>query len=283
MQRHKYDYEPKPHSAGEKVMRMVGEGRRVLELGPGPGAITRLLYARRCRVTAVELDRSALEIVAPYCERVVVGDLNQPDWPKVIEGAGDFETVVAADVLEHLYDPWTTLRGLKPLLADGGCLVISLPHVGHCALLGDLMAGNFDYGPWGLLDRTHIRFFGIRNIQQLFEDAGFKIVEADFVVKEPADTEFARQWRQLSSDTKEILRKGPFASIYQVIVKAVPKEAPGVELQLATSQVPAAPRESWEAKAVVKRLTAYLLSFLSLETRQKIGEFVKRITKSHRH
>ena len=139
------------------------------------------------------------------------------------------------------------------------------------------MAGGFDYGPWGLLDETHIRFFGIHNIQRLFEDAGFKIIEADFVVKEPSDTEFARQWRQLAEDARAVLSRGPFATIYQVVVKAVPVEAPGEALQLATLRVPPVPREPMDIGKVGRRLRTYLVSFLSLQTRQKFAEMGKRL------
>jgi 2-polyprenyl-3-methyl-5-hydroxy-6-metoxy-1,4-benzoquinol methylase len=275
--RHVYDYEPKPHSAGSKVMRMVGEGRRVLELGPGPGAITRLLHARHCRVTALELDPAAIQIVTPYCEQVIAGDLNDPAWPDALANAGQFERIVAADVLEHLYDPWTTLRSLRPLLAEGGCVIVSLPHLGHSAVLAGLMEGHFDYGPWGLLDRTHIRFFGIHNIQRLFEGAGFKIIEADFVVKDPSDTEFARQWRQLPEESRAVLSRGRFATIYQVVVKAVPIASPGDGLQLTALRPPPAPREPLDFGAMGRRLRAYLVSLLSLQTRQRIAEMGRRL------
>lgn len=276
-QRHKYEYDPKPHSAGSKVMRMVGEGKDVLELGPGPGAITKLLHARHCRVTALELDPAAIELVTPYCEQVYSGDLNDPAWPAVLSSAGQFESIVAADVLEHLYDPWETLRKLHPFLTKDGCIVVSLPHLGHSAVLGCLMDGAFDYGPWGLLDKTHIRFFGIRNIQKMFEDAGFKIVEADFVVQDPPQTEFARQWRQLPEEVRVVLSMSPFGTIYQVVVKAVPIEAPGEGLQLASLGVPPAPHESWQASTIVRRMRSFLVSFLSLETREKIAEMGRRL------
>ena len=45
-----------------------------------------------------------------------------------------------------------------------------------------MLQEDFEYRNWGLLDRTHIRFFGIKNIQALFENAGLKIVHAEFVV-----------------------------------------------------------------------------------------------------
>lgn len=53
---------------------------------------------------------------------------------------------------------------LRPC-ADYGTL--SLPHVGHAAIAGCLIDEDFEYRQWGLLDRTHVRFFGIKNVQNL--------------------------------------------------------------------------------------------------------------------
>lgn len=278
MQRHKYDYDPQPDSAGQKVARMVGDSKRVLELGTGPGAVTKLLHARKCRVTALELDPAAIEIVTQYCEQVLPGDLNSSDWPGLLKGVDRFEAIVAADVLEHLYDPWETLRKLAPLLAQNGNLVVSLPHVGHSVILACLLKGDFDYQPWGLLDKTHIRFFGINNIQKLFQDAGFKIVGADFVVKEPWQTEFAKQWRQLPHHAKRVLSESSFGMVYQVVIKAVPLTAPGDPLELMSLPVPSPSNKGGISflRSIGNRAFRYLVSPISLETRQKV---ISRITK----
>jgi 2-polyprenyl-3-methyl-5-hydroxy-6-metoxy-1,4-benzoquinol methylase len=276
-QRHKYDYTVNPNTAGEKTVRLVGPGKRVLELGSGPGSITRLLKANQCRVTALELDPSALEMVSEYCEQAFRCDLNDPNWPLTLSACGKFDVVVAGDVLEHLYDPWAVLVNVRPLLADEGYVVISLPHVGHNAVIACLLAGDFGYQPWGLLDKTHIRFFGVENIQRLFEDAGFKIVEADFVTKSPEQTEFAQRWRQLSSQVKQALSSNKFGTIYQVVVKAVPKYAEGKGLQLASLHVPSPLPTSFSAGAKGNRLLGFLISFLSLTTRRRISGLLERL------
>jgi 2-polyprenyl-3-methyl-5-hydroxy-6-metoxy-1,4-benzoquinol methylase len=271
-ERHKYEYRVHSNTAAAKIVGMVGSGKRILELGPGPGAITRLLHENGGRVTALEVDQSAIDIVSQYCDRVVSCDLNSPNWPSVLEGSDGFEVIVAGDVLEHLYDPWETLRKLPPLLSDGGCLVISLPHLGHNGVISCLLSGNFDYQPWGLLDRTHIRFFCVNSIQKLFEDSDLKIVDADFVVKSPEQTEFAKTWRKLTDEMRALLSDAPFGTIYQVVVKAVPRDAPGSALQLAELAVPQAPATSWRS-----RFRSYLLSFLSLETRSRLSRIYGRL------
>lgn len=276
-QRHKYEYKVKRHTAADKVVHMVGSERRVLELGPGPGSITRLLKDNLCRVTALELDPKAIEIVSEYCESIHPCNLNDADWPMKLAGAGKFDVVVAGDVLEHLYDPWAVLSAVPSLLADDGYVVISLPHIGHNAAIACLLSGNFEYQPWGLLDRTHIRFFGIANIQKLFDDAGFKIVEAGFVTKSPEQTEFSRQWRALPAQTRQALEANRFGTIYQVVVKAVPKHAQGEALQLASLPVPSPLPMTFSERAQGNPVLRFLASLLGPRSRERISRGLQRL------
>lgn len=269
-QSHKYKYKITPNSAPERVVRMVQENKRVLELGSGPGTITKEMTGNGCRVTALEIDPSAIEIVRDHCEHVYPCDFNRPDWPSSLPDIGQFDVLVAADVFEHLYDPWSCLQQLNQFLSPKGSLVVSLPHVGHAAIMACLFNSNFDYQSWGLMDKTHIRFFGLKNIQSLFEDAGFKIIEVDFVVASAEDTELAQHWSQLSEDIKFAFMSGKFSNVYQVVVRAVPLSTEGQALNLVSMLVPPANRVS-----ILKRCKNYLkyssvLSRLSPETWEKI-------------
>ena len=270
-QRHRYEYKVTPNATGEKVVRMVGANKRVLELGSGPGSITRLMKENGCHVTALELDHKAIELVTQHSERVIRCDLNDPDWPKALSGSDEFEVIVAGDVLEHLYDPWTTLRRVALLLAKNGYIVVSIPHIGHNAVVACLLNEDFEYQPWGLLDKTHIRFFGIKNIQKMFDDSGYKIVEAEFVVKTPEQTEFARCWRKLSPEVRRVLSRNRFGTVYQVVIKAAVKSAPGKGLRLESVAVSAPLAQSF-----VKRVRSFILSFLNLRTREKISRIFGR-------
>jgi 2-polyprenyl-3-methyl-5-hydroxy-6-metoxy-1,4-benzoquinol methylase len=279
--RHKYEYKVNPDTAAAKIIRMVGNDKRVLELGPGPGSITRHLYKNGCRVTALELDAEAIEIVSEFCERVHCCNLNDAQWPALLADADKFSVIVAADVLEHLYDPWTTLQKTLPLLAEDGYAVISLPHVAHSAIVACLLNEDFEYQPWGLLDKTHIRFWGIKNIQRLVDAAGFKIVEADFVVRSPEQTEFATRWRRLPREVRKALEWNRFGNVYQVVLKAVPQSARGQALQLVSLAVPSPGAGGFSAGAHRSRLLAFLLSFLSLETRAGISRLLHRLGIRH--
>ncbi|MCY1272653.1 Ubiquinone biosynthesis O-methyltransferase [compost metagenome] len=227
--RHNYEYDVDPASdtAPANVLRLVGQRKRVLEIGCGPGSITKLLSSQNdCSVTALELDPEAIEKASPYCQKIFQADLNSAEWPTLLNGEDRFDVVVAADVLEHLYDPWITLERMVDFLNPEGYLVISLPHVGHAAIASCLFNGDFQYRDWGLLDRTHIRFFGLKNIEDLFSRAGLKLIEARYVIKPPQDTEFAASWSALPGTIQNALNSSPHAHVYQVVVKAVPLERP---------------------------------------------------------
>jgi 2-polyprenyl-3-methyl-5-hydroxy-6-metoxy-1,4-benzoquinol methylase len=266
-QRHKYEYQVNiaDDTASARVVRMVGQGKRVLEIGAGPGSITKILHnACGCRVTALEIDPTAIEKLAPYCEQVCQADLNDPDWPRGIAQLGRFDVVVAADVLEHVNHPPAVLGAMKEFLREGGHLVISLPHAGHSAVHACLFDENFEYRDWGLLDRTHIRFFGLKNIQSLFEEAALKIVAAEFVVRKPEQTEFAARWAAMPAPLKAALAGNPYGLVYQVVIKAVPLSAAGSPLRLMELPV------EQSAPAQASRLRAFARRWLPLPLRTAI-------------
>jgi 2-polyprenyl-3-methyl-5-hydroxy-6-metoxy-1,4-benzoquinol methylase len=221
-EKHKYEYavDTTADTAPARVVRMIGREQRVLEVGSGPGSITKQLKeAGRCKVTALEIDPVAIELVKPFCEAVYSADLNSSEWDKVLSGQ-KFEVVLAADVLEHVYNPLAVLKKMASLVTPGGRVVLSLPHVGHCAIATCLLLEDFEYRDWGLLDRTHIRFFGLKNIQDLLQQANLAITKVEFVVRHPEETEFAAKWSQLNNVVQNALLINKFGFVYQVVLEA---------------------------------------------------------------
>lgn len=273
-ERHTYEYDVvlDGDTAPAHVVRMVGKSKQVLEIGAGPGSITKHLQgAGGCEVTGLELDAEAIKILKPFCRKVVQANLNDADWPSTLAEEGPFDVVVAADVLEHVYDPWTTFKPFKDFLKDDGYIVISLPHVGHNSIIACLLNEDFEYRDWGLLDRTHIRFFGIHNIQSLFEQAGLKIVDAQFVLTPPEESEFAASWQKLTPQMRNQLEDNPFGNVYQVVVKAVPATAPGEAIQLASLGA------ARPVRTIEERAKSIVRSVLSPGARARIRRMLSRV------
>ncbi len=273
-ERHKYEYQVdiQGKTAPARVVRMVGENRRVLEIGAGPGSITKLLKeANNCSVVALERDESAIQKLACHCDKVVQADLNDPDWPLLLSHEDPFDVLVCADVLEHVYDPAEVLSGIGRFLGQETSLVVSLPHVGHSAIHACLFVSDFDYRDWGLLDRTHIRFFGLTNIAALFSGAGLKIVEAEFVTCEPEQTEFAAHWNKLPQSLKRELRANPLGLVYQVVVRAVPIESPRAAVDLRTVPISAIQQSESGVKG------QWFLDFVRKHTTPETRASIRRI------
>jgi len=86
------------------------------------------------------------------------------------------DLILCLDVLEHLINPWETLRRLDPLLKPGGHWIISVPNVQNYHVLVDLaFKGQFDYTESGILDRTHLRFFTRKSTIELAQSAGARV------------------------------------------------------------------------------------------------------------
>ena len=85
-----------------------------------------------------------------------------------------FDCIIAGDVLEHLINPWDTLLALKKCLKPGGVFICTIPNIANLSfILRILFTGSFKYKNSGVLDRTHLRFFGKKDMVDMFKAADF--------------------------------------------------------------------------------------------------------------
>lgn len=99
---------------------------------------------------------------------------------KILDQLPSVESLVLADVLEHLEEPWQTLQTLKTKLAQDGVVYASIPNVAYYEVSWRLFwHGVFTYTDTGILDRTHLRFFTKPGMEALFAQAGLRITRMD--------------------------------------------------------------------------------------------------------
>ncbi|WP_077032900.1 bifunctional 2-polyprenyl-6-hydroxyphenol methylase/3-demethylubiquinol 3-O-methyltransferase UbiG [Pelomonas sp. KK5] len=148
---------------------------RVLDLGCSDGTLGRVLKEQRPdrHVVGVEYSADLAQRAVANLDQIIQTDLNRPDALDELAGQ-QFDCVVCADVLEHLQHPWDLLARLRPMLAPGARLVISLPNIRHVSALGSIyLRGTFPRESRGIFDDTHLRWFTLRDGRQLLGDAGF--------------------------------------------------------------------------------------------------------------
>jgi 2-polyprenyl-3-methyl-5-hydroxy-6-metoxy-1,4-benzoquinol methylase len=149
----------------------------VLDVGCAEGAgADALRAAGATTITGIEIDEGFAAEARTRYDEVICGAV--PDalaWPDE-----SFDTVLCYDVLEHLYDPWSAARQLAALLRPGGQLHLSIPNARSKKVwLPLVLHGRFRYEPDGLMDVTHIRFFGRRDAVEMLEAAGLEVVSVE--------------------------------------------------------------------------------------------------------
>jgi hypothetical protein len=181
-----------------------------------------LVRRKGCRVTGIELDPTAAAEASAYCERVVVGNVETLDLGEHLDDER-YDAVLFADVLEHLRDPAEVLSHVRPLVADGGAVVASIPNIAHVSVRLALLGGEFRYRELGLLDETHLRFFTRESIVDLFESAGFVVSAWRRRRIEPADAEISPP-SDLPESVHSWLGSDPELTTYQFVVRAIPSD-----------------------------------------------------------
>ncbi|HEV3001510.1 MAG TPA: class I SAM-dependent methyltransferase [Solirubrobacteraceae bacterium] len=148
---------------------------RILDLGCASGALGGALKRRQgAEVVGIELDPEYARDAEERLDLVVCADV----VAGLDEDLGDFDCLVAADVLEHLVDPWDALRRAVGRLRPGGAVVVSLPNVRYWETFRELgWRGRWPRRGAGLFDATHLRWFALADMRELLEQAGIEVVE----------------------------------------------------------------------------------------------------------
>ena len=148
---------------------------RVLDVGCGAG--NTLAWLRTIRdirwAGGVELHADAAASARCKLDVVFTEDIEHFALP--IE-EGTLDLILCLDILEHLVDPWAAVKRFQRLLRPGGTLIASLPNVRNKRVVFPLLfKGKWEYRDFGVLDRTHLRFFTRESAMNMLESAGLSI------------------------------------------------------------------------------------------------------------
>ena len=209
-----------------ELLQLIPQGLpRIVEIGCSSGALAREYLKRNpeCDYIGVDIDPEYIEVARSSCTRVMTGNIEQMN-EATFNSLFPSSCWVFADVLEHLYDPWTVLRRIRAKIASNACIAACIPNAQHWSVQARLNSGEFRYEDLGLLDRTHIRWFTKTTIVELFRDAGFAIAEGGGRVFQHEGTErgleAVRAFAEQSGTDPEVAAQN--AIPLQWLIRAVP-------------------------------------------------------------
>lgn len=217
----KYDFEVNLDASTSTglILNQIKPGSTVLEFGCATGRMTRYMKeALGCRVYIVELEENAYEQAIQYAEDGVCDDILHLTWRESFDGIL-FDAIIFADVLEHLTAPDVALREAAKLLQPEGNLFISIPNVTHNDVLLKELRGHFDYTKIGLLDDTHVHFWGYENLTTFADWSGLHIKKIEATYCETGMTEqFSEEALREDELLLNYFRKRTSGEIYQFVL-----------------------------------------------------------------
>lgn len=175
-----YQFDRDTFGVHQKIIECIAANKSILEIGCGSGYLLRELQKKGCRITGIEIDPVAAEKAKVVGLKIIAGDIEEEKTLGLV-GREKFNTIILADVLEHLRDPESVLGKLVKYLKDNGQIIISVPNIGFLTSRLRLMLGQFDYSDWGIMDRTHLRFFTKDTISTLVKNSGLKVERFDYI------------------------------------------------------------------------------------------------------
>jgi glycosyltransferase involved in cell wall biosynthesis len=202
-------------------------GSSLIDLGSASGeAVSRGMAERGIEVTHID---QWLDQGDPQMRHICV-NLDRP-WVRQFE-AGQYDTAIALDVLEHLRSPEKCAEEIFKHLKRGGTLYASTGNVAFFALRIVLLLGWFNYGR-GILDLAHRRLFTVNSFQRLLKNAGFRIDRVIGFGPPLADLagERSRFIKLVDRALTWLARKWPALFAFQIMIACTRTDSPADLMQ----------------------------------------------------
>jgi 2-polyprenyl-3-methyl-5-hydroxy-6-metoxy-1,4-benzoquinol methylase len=144
-------------------------GKRVIEIGTGPGRFLYECLVRGALVTGLDISPEAVRLAKQYFSiDLIPKEAGQAIKDKTIP-CNMFDYVFAFEIIEHVRNPQEFLLDLFQLTAPGGVLFISTPNFYLFNLMGSAASV---VSKWP----EHIHFFYPLSLQKCLERCGFESV-----------------------------------------------------------------------------------------------------------
>lgn len=216
----KYDFyigEINPDTTYGKLLLNIPENSFVLECGCATGYMTKFMHEKMgCNVHIVEIDPEACKKAAEYASDWKCGDLGEDGWREYYSQY-KYDRIMFADVLEHLRNPMEVLEKASSLLKDDGRIIVSIPNICHNDILIRMYHDCFGYTPLGLLDDTHIHFWGVRDFAKGCQDIGLKAEKIEATCIPTGRTEQALPPNLVDEEVINLMKKREYGEVYQWI------------------------------------------------------------------
>jgi len=158
--------------------------RRIFELGCGNGAVAKTLTDLGYDITGVDTSAEGIALAGQHYPQLKLAQGSAYD--DLAGRYGQFPAVVSLEVVEHVYFPRQYAATVYALLEPGGSAILSTPYHGYWKNLALALTGKMDAHFTALWDYGHIKFWSVKTLRLLLEEAGFQDITFQRVGRVPA-------------------------------------------------------------------------------------------------
>jgi SAM-dependent methyltransferase len=169
-----------PQHRNEALVKLAGQGSRLLEIGCGDGNVLYNLRNQFSELHGVEISPIRANKLSETAKsrnlnlKVITGNIETGlEFPD-----GYFDVILWADVIEHVVDVWAAMAEIRRLLAPQGRLVTVTPNIAAWRYRLTLLGGRFpstsgtneglQVRPGELFDGGHLHYFTFSSLQNLY-------------------------------------------------------------------------------------------------------------------
>jgi len=149
--------------------------KTILDVGCADGSFSKIIKQRnKAEVWGIEYMPEEAKKASSKIDHVLTGacEVNIDKLPNDY-----FDAIYFNDVLEHLVDPYMVLEKIKDKLSNDGIVISSIPNMRyHSALKNLIFNKDWKYADHGIMDKTHLRFFTKKSIDNMYKDAGYEVI-----------------------------------------------------------------------------------------------------------
>lgn len=152
------------------VLARIRPGVRVLDYGCGTGDFVAPMQRAGAEVYGVDVSDVALSVARKKAPRAHYRLLTAEESLPFSDG--EFDCVIAMEVVEHVFDLQSLFRELNRVSKPGGTLLVSCPYHGVVKnVLISLLWFEEHFNP----DSAHIRFYTVRSLTRVLNRHGFGV------------------------------------------------------------------------------------------------------------
>jgi len=158
------------------------DSKHILEVGCALGLTGKSIKEKtkgNAEIIGIEIEPEIAKKAEENLDKVIVGNVETLELPYE---KGYFDCIIYGDVLEHLIDPWKLLIKHAGLLKEGGSVIARIPNIAHYRTIKMLFRKDWHYEDRGILDNTHLRFFAVKSIKEMFKNTGFEIIKIKHII-----------------------------------------------------------------------------------------------------